>query len=288
MFTSTQLTPSTGEAYIAVKRNRVKSYPTSLTGVNNSIYLSDKQEFEIELYNPSSTTKLAKISINGKPISSSGIVLKPGQRHYIERYIDAPRKFQFETYVVDTNPSTMAAIQQNGLVEISFHDEYVPPQYTPTVTYPDIRYDLSWKAQGGQNIGSNVNYLNAQSQNLLNRKSTSLDKMDFIGNVSSFCSTAGGASCDNSPTMEMFSEEKFRSASVKETGTVEQGGLSQQKFTNYSGSFNSWTTNIVTIKLLPYSEKPLEMAEIACYCVECGTKNKGNKFKFCPTCGHKF
>ncbi len=276
MYTQGQFTPSTGEAYIAVRKNRVKSYPSPLSGVRDSIYLSDKQEFEIELFNPSTTTKLAKISIDGKPISSSGIVLKPGQRSYIERYIDTPRKFQFDTYTVENSSAAIAAIQNNGLVEISFYDEYIPLQYNITTT-PTINWDLTWGSTGAQNI----NYLNQQTENLLSR----------ITPVSTYCSTAGGASCDTSAKMSMFSEKLRSSEAVtglKKTGKVEQGGLSQQKFTNYSGSFNVWVTNTVTIKLLPFSEKPLEINEIASYCTECGTKNKGNKFKFCPTCGNRF
>lgn len=271
------LTPSTGEAYIAVKKNRVKHYPSSLAGVQNATYLSDKQEFEIELYNPSTFTKLAKISINGKPISASGIVLKPGQRSFIERYIDTARKFLFETYEVENTTSGLAAIQNNGLIEISFYDEYVPPQYTPTYDWGHNR------GIGGQSVnsGQNINYLNQQNSSL---RRSRLDTMDFMGQSAMFCSS----SAPESATLNLSGGLQREIPTVKETGTVEQGAVSQQKFTNYVGKFNTWITNTVTLKLLPYSEKPVEIGEVVCYCTECGTKNKGNKFKFCPTCGNKF
>jgi hypothetical protein len=264
MFTST-VAPTTGEAFIAVKKNRVRSYPTNLANINNSVYLSDKQEFEIELNNPSTSTKLAKISINGKQISSSGIVLKPGQRAYIERYIDTPRKFQFETYVVDNNPSVTAAIQQNGLIKVSFYDEHVPPA--------PVYFD--WNSMVGSSA-QNVNYLNQRDSNI-----RSMDFMhDGAATMSMFSSRVG----DNAA----FDRVKKSIPTQKETGRIEQGDVSNQTFTNYSGSFNSWSTNTVKIKLLPFSEKPLEVNEISQYCTECGTKNKSGKYKFCPTCGNKF
>ena len=43
-------------ANIAVKKNKIKSYP------ENKVYLQDGQEFEIELFNATTQTKLAKIS----------------------------------------------------------------------------------------------------------------------------------------------------------------------------------------------------------------------------------
>lgn len=274
MYTSTTI-PITGEAYIAVKKGRLKHF-------GNNVYLSDKQNFEIELYNPSQTTKLAKISINGKSISKSGIVLKPGQRHFIERYIDSPNKFQFETYTVDDTVSTKTAIAKNGLIEISFYDEHVPtPVYIPSYDWTLNQQDCGIKY-----------FCSNQSQNLLNQTNRhssgingqSCNSMNFMGEASSFCNTSQNLDAQ---------EKKYGSItlnsmnSLKETGTVEKGEYSSQKFHNYYGSFNSYATNTVTLKILPASEKPVEMGEIAVYCTECGMKKKNN-WKHCPSCGTKF
>src|ERR1017187_6553758 len=108
-----------GEAYISTQRNRIKAY-------GSTVYLKDKQEFQIELFNPSNLTKAAEIHINGKLISSAKIVIKPGQRIYLERFIDEPKKFLFETYEVDNEGIARAAILHNGDIEVKFYDEYIP------------------------------------------------------------------------------------------------------------------------------------------------------------------
>jgi hypothetical protein len=77
---------------VTQNRNRLKTYDGGGT-----IYLKDGQNFEIELFNPLDNRVLAKISINGKQISSSGIVLNPGQRIFLERFIDDDRKFMYHS-----------------------------------------------------------------------------------------------------------------------------------------------------------------------------------------------
>lgn len=276
MYTSTTI-PTTGEAYIAIRKGRLKHF-------GNNVYLSDKQNFEIELYNPSQTTKLAKISINGKSISNSGIVLKPGQRHFIERYIDSPNKFQFETYVVEDTASTKTAIQKNGLVEVSFYDEQVPaPVYTPQYDWTLNNNDLKIKYFCDQ---SPQNLLNQASRRSSGIGGQSCNSMDLIGSSSNSLASYKSQNLD-------APEEKYRSmtlnsmASLKETGTVEKGAYSAQKFLNYSGNFNPYVTNTVTLRILPASEKPVEMGEITIHCTECGMKRKNN-WKHCPACGTKF
>lgn len=103
-------------AHIAVNRNRMKHYDTK-------VYLKSGTHFEIELFNPKSISVLAEILIDGKPISKSGIVVKPGQRVFLERWIDTPKKFLFETYLVEENEETIEAIKENGKVEVKFYDE---------------------------------------------------------------------------------------------------------------------------------------------------------------------
>jgi hypothetical protein len=76
---------------ITSNKNRIKQY-------ESSVYLKDGQQFELEIFNPHQFKVLAKISINGKEISQAGLVIRPGQRIYLERYLDIAKKFKFETY----------------------------------------------------------------------------------------------------------------------------------------------------------------------------------------------
>ena len=93
-------------AHIAVNRNRLKQY-------GDKIYLKDKTHFEIELFNPKSIKILAKIYLNGVSISTSGIVIRPGQRVFLERWLDETKKFLFETYEVEDSKEEQEAIANN-------------------------------------------------------------------------------------------------------------------------------------------------------------------------------
>ncbi len=78
-------------AHITKTKDRVKVY------TDNTIYFNDGQEFEIHLVNPTVYNVLAKIYINETPLSTSGIVLGSKSNMYLDRYIDKPDKFKFNT-----------------------------------------------------------------------------------------------------------------------------------------------------------------------------------------------
>ena len=83
-------------ATLAINKGRVKIY-------NNksnipTYYLQKGQEFQIELFNPTTDKVLAKIKLNNKLISQSGLVLRPGERVFLDRYFDIDKKFKFDTY----------------------------------------------------------------------------------------------------------------------------------------------------------------------------------------------
>ena len=244
-----------GEAFISVKKNRVKTIPFGY------VYLQDSQEFEIELFNPTTITKLAKITINGKSLSNSGIVLKPGQRVYLERYLDSSEKFLFQTYTVENSQEVLGAIEHNGDIKIEFYDEYQKPEvyYCNNFSYsfnnPDFYRRINDVYQG---IGNPKQYLSNTN--------------DITCSVTSLSSSTSNATI----TLDSL-----------ETGRVEKGSKSDQSFTNYQGSFNSHVSNTVRIKILPLSQKPLEAKDLSQYCTNCGTKNKKG-WKFCPSCGNKY
>lgn len=58
----------------------------------DTVYMNNGDEFEIELFNPTQQKVLAKIELNGKSIGS-GIIVRPGERVFLERYLDEARKF---------------------------------------------------------------------------------------------------------------------------------------------------------------------------------------------------
>lgn len=104
----------------------------------DTVYMNNGDEFEIELFNPTQQKVLAKIELNGNSIGS-GIIVRPGERVFLERYFDEARKFLFETYVVNGDDENVQnAIQKNGDVIIKFYDQYYS---NFDYTYSNIIYD---------------------------------------------------------------------------------------------------------------------------------------------------
>ena len=89
----------------------------------NVEYFWDKDNFELEIHNPTQKSILCKIKLNGEYISTSGIIVKPGQRVFLERFLDSNNKFEFSTYEVNDTSSNRVAIDLNGDVRIEFYDE---------------------------------------------------------------------------------------------------------------------------------------------------------------------
>lgn len=267
-YNTTQATPC---AYITQGKHRLKQY-------GQNVYMKNGSEFELELFNPKQSTVLSKIKINGSYICGGGIVLRPGERVYLERYLDDARKFLFETYNVDGNSSeVLKAIQNNGEVTVEFFDEYVKPNINIRTPLP--QNDYLWYNKDFTYFKTNI------GGSFSNPTFTTSS-----GNYSSTSNSVGDISCSYTSTLGFNSNFESGTKSKKsiETGRVEKGSNSGQKFTTVDKDFNSYTTLISTWKILPESQKPYESKDIKVYCTNCGTKRKKDTFKFCPNCGEKF
>jgi hypothetical protein len=263
---------------VTQNRNRLKTYDGGGT-----IYLKDGQNFEIELFNPLANRVLAKISINGNQISSSGIVLNPGQRIFLERFIDDDRKFLFETYEVENTKEVKEAIQKNGKLEISFYNEYVP-LITNTWIYNGSPGSFLYSGSGSitvpctyGNIGTTTANTNATTTTL------GLNSSYNLTNTSSF--TGSLTSGTTSTTAANYSSHVSEPESNIETGRIEMGDKSSQDLSQTYGNFNLYSFQTSSIKILPLSVKPVEVKDLRKYCPECGTRAKKSTWKFCPSCG---
>jgi hypothetical protein len=247
-------------AHVTLKRGRVKEY------AGRQVYLKDGQEFEIELFNPHQTSFLAKIYINGVSISTQGLVLRPGQRAYLERYLDVDKKFKFSTYEVENSREAMNAIQNNGDLKVEFYPE---------------NQSMIWRGNTitvGNQWGNYWTYTNSPVGGSFTVNNTnSLGSLNLTGSTSALYSSVVNDSNSKSLSME-------RSV---ETGRVEAGEKSNQTFHAVNESFSPWASEIETIKILPISLKPIEVSEIRNYCTSCGTRMKKTSWKFCPSCGTK-
>lgn len=285
------------EAYVSVGKNRLKIYN------GKSVFLKDGEEFQIELFNPTSSTIGAKILINGNSISSSLLILKPGERSYLERYLDDNRKFKFETYDVENTKEVKEAIKKNGDVRIEFYNEKAPTYVYPagtgiTYIYPSYNY------YGNYPFTISPTYFGTTGTAVgLTNTSTILSTSGFsgmtgpcgpvgdpgiaLGTTTSDCSTFY---CSTSPTASFGTIttsccDASQNNVNLETGRIEKGSVSDQSFGSYYGDFESYYFAQTEYKLLPNSQKPVEMKDIRQYCPGCRTRVKKSSWKFCPSCG---
>jgi len=276
---------STPCAYIAKDKKRLKQF-------GHNVYLNNGDEFQLELFNPSSTTVLAKIKLDGSYISGGGIVLKPGQRVFLERYLDDPRKFKFETYEVDgTSNEVLDAIAGNGDVVIDFFDEYKQPVWNNQITYggsfggPVHTYNTNTFIGGYANttLSNNVSFTSSSNTAGVNFNTTSVSNTFAGPNIRSkrgILKSKGNSRSE--VTMDMLSMDSI------ETGRVEKGGSSDQSFKTVDKTFNHHTCASSVWKILPMSQKVYEKQDLKVYCTNCGKKRKKDSDKFCSSCGNKF
>jgi hypothetical protein len=236
---------SQAQAFITKRKQRLKQ-------INRNIYLKDGDEYEIELFNPNPSYILAKIKIDGDYLSGGGIVLRPGERVFLERFLDSKNKFVFKTYNVDGEAEYVGALRNNGLIEVEF-------------------------------------YLEQQKIMLYgNNTFTTSTPYTFNGNPTTFTTTGTYTTNNLNAVVNTSNTSTYLSKTI-ETGTTERGSNSNQQFTNSDRSFE-WSPFQTTIwKILPESQKQYDAKELnVLYCGECGSKRKKDTHKFCPHCGTKF
>lgn len=243
------------EAFLSVGRGRRKSTIASASGKPDQIFyhLKNGTEFELELFNGSQVTVGAKIEINGKPISFSYLVLRPGQRCFLERFLDTNERFKFNHYETEDSPEALVATKNNGLVKISFFDEQVMRSSGFTWTTTDLTYP-------DPTLGQWSNICNAVEDSIGYQHQ---DTFKFSGPIE-----PGTINC-------------YASTPTTVTGRVESGSASSQQFTNANVEFNYFASTIVEFRILPETA----ISEIRAYCTASGLRRRKESWKFCPKCG---
>lgn len=215
-------------AHITKKKSRLKVYN------GHVVFLNDKDNFEFEIHNPTQKSVLCKIKLNGEYISTSGVVIRPGQRMFLERFLDTNNKFEFSTYEVKDTSLNRTAIDLNGDVRIEFYNEQTyQPNYGSTLTL---------RSYGDITTGS-----------------------PYYGNPTFTTST--------SAPMSYYSNTSSVSNTIK-TGRVEKGQKSKQQFTNSYQNFEYNVSHQISLKILPLGTKNKTTDDIKHYCTECGIKTK--------------
>lgn len=236
--------PVVPQSFITKDRQRLKQHI-------DTVYLNDGDEFEIEIFNPKEFKVLAKIELNGICIGN-GIVLRPGERVFLERFLDDAKKFKFEMYTVDgNNKEVIDAIRNNGDVTIRFYNEYIQPILNTG--------SITWTTNNPFSYGVTSS---------------------TVCNIPTYTTNSVSTTHTFTNTSLNFKE--------LETGRVEKGSISNQKFSSDNTTFEITPTATNWWKLKPKSTKPIDSTDLVIYCSECGSKRKKPTFKFCPHCGTKY
>jgi hypothetical protein len=254
--------PSNPQAFITKRKQRIKQF-------EGQVYLNDGDEYEIEIFNPTPTHILAKIKIDNEYLSGGGIVLRPGERIFLERFLDSNNKFVFRTYEVGKEAVNAGALANNGYVKIEFYQEQ--PKLNSYPSYPNrtIYNDGIFRGNVGLGYGGTTYTTNTLGNSTFTTSGTNL--------------TTSTAYLNNVTPTSMVSSNKV------ETGLTEKGGSSNQTFTQSNKEFYSYSFHNVAWRILPTSNKQYHKEDLGVlYCGECGAKRKKDTHKFCPHCGTKF
>ena len=261
---------------------------TDNNGVNERVvYLEDEDEFQIQIFNDQETEIGAKIFVNDELIGNTLLVIRPGERVWLDRYLDRALKFKFKTYEVNGNSrDVQRAIRNNGVVKVMLYRKqkeynYVYSDWTRPLfkmeeypTYPQIYY--------------------------CNEPSFSVSSCDLsLGNANYYCGAVDAVASSistgeySTSTFTTTTKSDINNTIVKplskkiETGRISEGGHSDQEFDYVDMSFESFAFDTETIHILPKSTKPTKATDLQkVYCPNCGRKLK-TKFNYCPYCGEK-
>ena len=273
---------------IAITKSICKEYSTS--SYSRVVYLENGQEFQIQLFNPRNFTIGAEIFINGERLSNY-LVLKPGERIWLERYLDIKKKFKFSTYEVEGNDKDVQeAIKDNGNIEVKFYKEVLKKDF-PNYPISTIEYFKTTEWNPTNLISGTNDYVEDQWSTTISTKANCSDNK--------FCTTHtyySNPCIDTLTTGDQGNLVSFCASSVStnmpdemicETGRIEAGSTSNQEFDNVNMDFEYFPFVTEKIKILPISQKPFTTNDLhKIYCPECGRKLKST-YKFCPFCGSK-
>lgn len=270
---------------------------------NNNIYLENDTSFEIELFNPLTENILADIRLNGNAISKTGLIVKPGQRIYLDCFIDDKKKFIFQTYQVENTNESKQAIKNNGVLEVFFYKEQAVsiqnwpnrfhqtiireyyPVYHPIYPYYPYYSGINWYSSGTITTTGGNSTLTISDLDL-SATSTSIGTCNYSCNTNSINAFYSNTSSLGEGIQLQSACNNIETGRI-ETGRIEKGEESNQKFEEIDMEFESNYIHHLIYNLLPASQKPVEASEIKQkFCSECGNKLK-ETFKFCPSCGEK-
>lgn len=265
-------------SHISINKSRLKSY--HVDSFSRTFYLNDGTEFEIELFNPYTENILASISIDGVEFERD-IFIKPGERIWLDRFLNQNKKFLFSTYEVEANNAAVDnAIRNNGEITIVFYTCSNIGTYVSQITYPEVTWRNATTSAPNQYDWQKY----STTSNVLNCNGDIRYRSSYTGNAEpTNVSAAFTIDSINTRLYDNFSYE------TKETGRVETSeNKSNLNFHEVNlGNFSKLYFKTERISLKPLSEQPVTKSNLVKkYCSNCGKKIK-TSYKYCPICGTK-
>ena len=260
-------------AKLAINKSLLKEYSNS--EYSRIVYMKDNSEFQIQLFNPNSYTYGAEIFINGTSLNNK-VIVRPGERVWIERFFDSPNKFKFNTYEVSNSKEAKKAIEYNGEIMIKFYKEKVQASNINTISV----------STGPFNTFGDY-YIYDKELTFYDKNLVPTAPKVYYSNSISVPQEVGTQNCLRSITSASIVPKDYSHKTSIDTGRVEKGSHSNQGIKNMNIDLEYWAFDTIKIKILPESCKPISKNDLQKqYCTNCGRKLK-DKFKFCPYCGAK-
>ena len=223
---------------------------------NGKVYLTDSEEFEIELFNPLTECILADIKLNGQSISKTGLVLKPGQRFYLDCFIDDNKKFIFSTYEVDGTLESLTAINNNGKLEVYFYKESVVSINNWKDRFNTVIIERYYPSYPTYPYWTTTPYYGTGTPNIIYGGTTT----NIIGTTTT--NTTGSFTLNENSMNQLNSTSNIPIGGSLETGRVERGSNSKQKFKEIDMEFDKYHISSVVLEMLPESRKPVELKNV--------------------------
>lgn len=223
---------------------------------SGKVYLTDSEEFEIELFNPLTECVLADIKLNGQSISKTGLVLKPGQRFYLDCFIDDKKKFVFNTYEVDGTLESISAISNNGKLEVYFYKESVVSINNWRDRFNTVIIERYYPSYPTYPYWTTTPYYGTGTTNIYSGTTTNI-----VGTTLNTNSTGSYTLGDNLMN-QLNSTSNIQIGGSLETGRVEKGNNSKQQFKEIDMEFDKYHISSTILELLPESRKPVELKNV--------------------------
>lgn len=281
-------------AKIAVNKSLLKEYSNSSN--ERIVYMHDGTEFQIQIFNLYSYTIGVSFKFNSNFESSQLLVLRPGERVWLDRYLNNESRLLFSTYEVGNSEEVKNAIKDNGNLQIKFYKEKENNYWNNLVyanqpiidTAEPYKHINAWYSDNANCFSNEVNTLRASSSiNFYNNTNAALNVGGNTTGSTSTTNCVATSSITDAYANSMPTSATVRSNKSIETGRIEEGSHSNQRFDNVYKDFEIWPFKIEYIKILPFSQKQVNINDISKrYCYNCGRK-LNQKYKFCPFCGTK-